>query len=226
MGVNRERHHHDRRSSSAACSPASRRCSTCSSSARESSTPADSCSASRRSPRRCSAASATCAARCSAGSCWASSRTTGRPCSAPQWRDVVAFVVLVLVLMFRPTGILGESRSGRQEHELDRTEGSCAATGRAVYRRARWDGRGPAAQQWAFGGSSLIGVLALLPLYRRRSWTTARDQLGGTDGAALFSMTYYALLALGPERGRRPGRHCSTWATSASSPSAPTRSRC
>src|SRR5690242_19297944 len=26
-----------------------------------------------------------------------------------QWRDVVAFVVLVLVLMFRPTGILGES---------------------------------------------------------------------------------------------------------------------
>ena len=30
-------------------------------------------------------------------------------CSAPQWRDVVAFVLLVLVLMFRPTGILGES---------------------------------------------------------------------------------------------------------------------
>jgi branched-subunit amino acid ABC-type transport system permease component len=27
----------------------------------------------------------------------------------PEWRDVVAFVVLVLVLMFRPTGILGES---------------------------------------------------------------------------------------------------------------------
>jgi branched-chain amino acid transport system permease protein len=25
------------------------------------------------------------------------------------WRDVVAFVLLVLVLMFRPTGILGES---------------------------------------------------------------------------------------------------------------------
>ncbi|WP_026341269.1 branched-chain amino acid ABC transporter permease [Actinomadura atramentaria] len=27
----------------------------------------------------------------------------------PEWRDVVAFTVLVLVLMFRPTGILGES---------------------------------------------------------------------------------------------------------------------
>jgi branched-chain amino acid transport system permease protein len=25
------------------------------------------------------------------------------------WRDVVAFVLLVVVLMFRPTGILGES---------------------------------------------------------------------------------------------------------------------
>ena len=25
------------------------------------------------------------------------------------WRDIVAFVLLVVVLMFRPTGILGES---------------------------------------------------------------------------------------------------------------------
>jgi branched-chain amino acid transport system permease protein len=25
------------------------------------------------------------------------------------WRDVVAFVILVFVLMFRPTGILGET---------------------------------------------------------------------------------------------------------------------
>jgi branched-chain amino acid transport system permease protein len=30
------------------------------------------------------------------------------PCFGARWRDVVAFVVLVLVLMFRPTGILGE----------------------------------------------------------------------------------------------------------------------
>ncbi|MEY4161906.1 MAG: inner-rane translocator, partial [Actinomycetota bacterium] len=26
-----------------------------------------------------------------------------------QWKDVVAFVVLLVVLMFRPTGLLGES---------------------------------------------------------------------------------------------------------------------
>ena len=32
--------------------------------------------------------------------------------SGIQWTDVVAFVVLVLVLMFRPTGLLGE-RLGR-----------------------------------------------------------------------------------------------------------------
>jgi branched-chain amino acid transport system permease protein len=30
------------------------------------------------------------------------------PCFGTQWADVTAFVVLVLVLMFRPTGILGE----------------------------------------------------------------------------------------------------------------------
>ena len=32
----------------------------------------------------------------------------GRPVRR-QWQDVVAFVLLVLVLMFRPTGLLGES---------------------------------------------------------------------------------------------------------------------
>ena len=26
-----------------------------------------------------------------------------------EWKDVFAFIVLVLVLMFRPTGLLGES---------------------------------------------------------------------------------------------------------------------
>jgi branched-chain amino acid transport system permease protein len=26
-----------------------------------------------------------------------------------QWKDVIAFVILVVVLLFRPTGILGES---------------------------------------------------------------------------------------------------------------------
>jgi branched-chain amino acid transport system permease protein len=33
----------------------------------------------------------------------------GQAVFGTQWRDVVAFVLLVLVLMFRPTGILGES---------------------------------------------------------------------------------------------------------------------
>ncbi len=32
----------------------------------------------------------------------------GIACVSAQWRDVIAFAVLVLVLMFRPTGILGE----------------------------------------------------------------------------------------------------------------------
>jgi branched-chain amino acid transport system permease protein len=30
------------------------------------------------------------------------------PCFGARWNAVVAFAVLVLVLMFRPTGILGE----------------------------------------------------------------------------------------------------------------------
>ncbi|HEV8421565.1 MAG TPA: branched-chain amino acid ABC transporter permease, partial [Actinomycetota bacterium] len=36
----------------------------------------------------------------------------GIACVSAQWRDVIAFVVLVLVLMFRPTGILGEQVGG------------------------------------------------------------------------------------------------------------------
>ena len=64
----------------------------------------------RRSPRRCSAASATCGAPWSAVSSWALSRTAAVPCSGRQYHDaVVAFVVLILILMFRPTGLLGES---------------------------------------------------------------------------------------------------------------------
>ena len=33
----------------------------------------------------------------------------GQALFGTEWRDVVAFVLLILVLMFRPTGILGES---------------------------------------------------------------------------------------------------------------------
>ncbi len=36
----------------------------------------------------------------------------GIACISAQWRDVIAFSVLVLVLMFRPTGILGEQVGG------------------------------------------------------------------------------------------------------------------
>jgi branched-chain amino acid transport system permease protein len=34
------------------------------------------------------------------------------PCIGTQWIDVTAFVVLVIVLLFRPTGILGEQAGG------------------------------------------------------------------------------------------------------------------
>jgi branched-chain amino acid transport system permease protein len=32
----------------------------------------------------------------------------GVACLATQWQDIIAFLILVAVLMFRPTGILGE----------------------------------------------------------------------------------------------------------------------
>ena len=75
-----------------------------------------SCPASRRSARRCSAGSATCRARCSAASSsgWSSrwdprSSSTASAFRAPyQLRDLIAFTMLVMVLIFRPQGILGE----------------------------------------------------------------------------------------------------------------------
>jgi branched-chain amino acid transport system permease protein len=36
----------------------------------------------------------------------------GVACTAAQWANVIAFVVLVVVLMIRPTGILGEKVEG------------------------------------------------------------------------------------------------------------------
>ena len=96
-----------------------------------------SCSASRRSPPRCWAASATSAARCWAACCSASSRRSARATSATSrtcascrdwstaiaercvsdpnltlfgsnYQDVFAFLVLIAVLVFRPSGLLGE----------------------------------------------------------------------------------------------------------------------
>ena len=56
-----------------------------------------------------SAASATCAARSSAAWSSASPQNWGAAVFGTQWQDVVAFVLLVLILLVRPTGILGES---------------------------------------------------------------------------------------------------------------------
>ena len=72
--------------------------------------------ASRRSPRRSLAASATSRARCWAVLSSARSSPSARPsfltaCGVPsptQLNDVIAFTMLVLILVFRPQGLLGE----------------------------------------------------------------------------------------------------------------------
>ena len=68
-----------------------------------SSTRADSCWASRHSPPPSSAVSATCAAPCWAGLILGVMENYGQMLFGTQWRDVVAFVLLVLVLLIRPT---------------------------------------------------------------------------------------------------------------------------
>src|SRR3546814_1945565 len=55
----------------------------------------------------------------------------GQAVFGTQWRDVVAFVLLVLVLLFRPTGILGESLGKRSEER--RVGKECVSTC-----RSRW----------------------------------------------------------------------------------------
>ncbi len=108
MGVNKDRDHpdglhrrwlHGRRR--AACST------TCGS--RRSPTASASCWASRRSPRRCSAVSATCAARSLGGLLLGVVENYAAGLFGSQWKDFAAFAVLVVLLMFRPTGLLGES---------------------------------------------------------------------------------------------------------------------
>jgi branched-chain amino acid transport system permease protein len=34
--------------------------------------------------------------------------TLGSGYLSPQWKDVIAYVILILILIFRPTGLLGE----------------------------------------------------------------------------------------------------------------------
>jgi len=65
--------------------------------------------ASRRSRRPCSAVSATCVVPCWAVCCWHHGELRPGLVRHPVAASVVAFVLLVLVLLFRPTGILGES---------------------------------------------------------------------------------------------------------------------
>ncbi len=73
-----------------------------------STTPA-SCSVSRRSPPRCWAVSAICVARCSAGLLLGVLQNYAAGLFGSEWLHAAAFVLLVLILLFRPTGLLGES---------------------------------------------------------------------------------------------------------------------
>ena len=79
--------------------------------ARSASTRASS-SASSRSPRPCSAASATFPApsweRCSSGSSSRSTTRLGWHAPGSDWTQSIVFSILILILVFRPEGILGE----------------------------------------------------------------------------------------------------------------------
>ena len=77
--------------------------------------------ASRPSPRRCSAVSATSPARWSAACCSALIESLGAGYIGDltggffgsHYQDIFAFVVLIIVLLFRPSGIMGERVADR-----------------------------------------------------------------------------------------------------------------
>ena len=46
---------------------------------------------------------------CSVASCSGVAENWGSALFGSQWKDVVAFVLLILILLVRPTGLLGES---------------------------------------------------------------------------------------------------------------------
>ena len=66
------------------------------------------CPASRRSWPRSLAASALSRVRSSAVSCWASSRNLSKAYISTQLSDAIVFLVLVVVLIVKPTGLLGK----------------------------------------------------------------------------------------------------------------------
>ena len=92
---------------------------------------------SRRSPRPCSAASATCAVRCSEGCCSGVVEAYGGDLLGASYIDVTAFLVLVLILLFRPSGsarrAAGEGRMSLP-NQAARRRGDAARQGRPIWR--------------------------------------------------------------------------------------------
>ena len=107
-----------------------------------------------------------------------------------QWRDVVAFVLLVLVLLIRPTGILGESLGKARVTPEQGSAGSLAAPGDRL--RSWWSER-TRVQKWGFrcpprvrGDGAAADLHAVVPEHPGR-------ELRRCDG--LFAMI--ALVAIG-----------------------------
>ncbi len=128
-----------------------------------------------------------------------------------EWRDVVAFALLIIVLMFRPTGILGESWGGPAHEHLDTCTRPAPDGGRpttmppagrvttkdrphsGVGDRLRlwWDAQARPTQ-WAIGVPFLI-FLALVPILNIPVLATVGTNFGGV--MAQFGMM--ALIAIG-----------------------------
>ena len=78
------------------------------------------------------------------------------------WRDVVAFVLLILILMFRPTGILGEITGEGAGMSTNPSFDQRAKGGVGDSFRSWWNALSRPAQ-WLFGAPFIV-LLALLPL--------------------------------------------------------------
>ena len=99
-----------------------------------------------------------------------------------EWKDVVAFVLLVVILLFRPTGLLGESLEGTGMSAHDRPTPARLQERVAACRASR-------ILLWV-----LVGVfLFALPLLNIPVITTPDSDFGGV----LFTVATYVLVALG-----------------------------